>query len=260
MKRLLLVFAHPDDESFTAAGTIVKYQKAGWVVTLVCATHGEKGEAGPYAPVSSQKLGAIRQKELEEAAAVLGISHVSLLDYKDGKLATLEAGELENIIYKKMEETVPDCIITFNTTGISNHPDHIKISYATTFAFQKYAAWVEDQLRLRSDIKADVLPKLYYACMPQSIATFLKENKNIPTQSFGKPWVGIADKLVTAVIDIKRFSGVKRKALLSHRSQQADVQRFLSFAANPLARYEYFILRMHGTTEVFMGKNDRVSN
>ncbi|MBI5619952.1 hypothetical protein HY950_03250, partial [Candidatus Gottesmanbacteria bacterium] len=47
---------------------------------------------------------------------------------------------------------------------------------------------------------------------------------------------------------------------LSHRSQQADVQRFLSFAANPLARYEYFILRMHGTTEVFMGKNDRVSN
>ena len=70
----------------------------------------------------------------------------------------------------------------------------------------------------------------------------------------------VPDKLVTTVIDISRFTGLKRKALLSHRSQQVDVQRFLSFAANPLAKHEYFILRMHGTTEVFMGKNDRVFN
>lgn len=260
MKKLLLVFAHPDDESFATGGTVAKYQKAGWEVFLLCATRGEKGEVGPYASLSAGKLGAIRQKELEQAAALLGISHVTVLDYKDGKLAGLEAGELEESIYKKMEEIIPDCIITFDTTGISNHPDHIKISYATTFAFQKYAAWIEDQLRERSDIASDILPKLYYACMPESVAAFLKKNKNIPTQSFGKPWAGTTDKLVTTVIDIARFTGVKRKALLSHRSQQADVQRFLSFAANPLAKHEYFILRMHGTTEVFMGKNDRVSN
>lgn len=260
MKKLLLVFAHPDDESFAVGGTVAKYHKAGWEVNLICATRGQKGEVGPHTSVSSQELGAIRQKEMEEAAAVLGISNVTLLDYKDGELARLESGELEDVLCKKIEEIVPDCVITFDTTGISNHPDHIKISYATTFAFQKYSAWVEDQLRLRSDITADVLPKLYYACMPESAAAFLKKNKNIPSQSFGKPWVGTADKLVTTVIDIRQFTGVKRKALLSHRSQQQDVARFLSFAANPLAKHEYFILRMHGTTEVFMGKNDRVSN
>ena len=47
MKKILLVFAHPDDESFAAAGTVAKYVKAGWEVDLICATRGEKGEAGP---------------------------------------------------------------------------------------------------------------------------------------------------------------------------------------------------------------------
>lgn len=260
MKKLLLVFAHPDDESFAVAGTVAKYHKAGWEVSLVCATAGQKGEVGPYGSRSAEELGAIRKRELEEAAAILGISEVTVLDYRDGALARLEAGELEDKIHKKITEFIPDAVITFDTTGVSNHPDHIKISYATTFAFQKYAAWVEGQLRVRTDITADILPKLYYACMPQSVAAFLKKNKNIPSQSFGRPWQGVPDKQVTTVIDIRQITAVKRRALLAHRSQQGDVARFLSFAANPLAKREYFILRMHGMTEVFMGKNDRVSN
>ena len=53
---------------------------------------------------------------------------------------------------------------------------------------------------------------------------------------------------------------VKKKALKSHVSQENDVNRFLSSGGNPLIHQEYFIFRMHGTKEVFMGKNDRVSS
>ncbi len=260
MKKLLLVFAHPDDETFTAAGTVAKYVKAGWEVDLVCATRGEKGEVGPYEHATPARLGEIRQKELEEAAAVLGISHVSFLDYKDGDLAQLEYGELEDILYKKIQEIVPDCVVTFDTTGISNHPDHIKICYATTYAFQTYAAWVSGQLQEMGKQQKGAEPKLYYACMPESLAAYLVKAKNIPAESFGKPWEGVSDKLITTVIDVGVYKGVKRRALTCHVSQQKDINRFLSLANHPLLSREYFILRMHGTTEVFMGKNDRVSN
>ena len=260
MKKILLVFAHPDDESFTTAGTVAKYVKAGWEVDLVCATRGEKGEVGLYVSATPAKLGEIRQKELEQAARKLGISNVTFLDYKDGELEELEYGELEDILYRKIEETVPDCVITFDTTGISNHPDHIKVCFATTYAFQKYAAWVGDQLQKIGSEQKGAEPKLYYACMPESLAAYLIKLKNIPDESFGRPWKGSLDKLITAVIDVGAYKSVRRRALQCHVSQQKDVSRFLSLANHPLLSREYFILRMHGTTEVFMGKNDRVSN
>ena len=260
MKKLLLSFAHPDDESFAAAATVAKYVKAGWSVDLICATRGEQGGAGPYGEVSKERLGEIRRKELEKAATLLGISSVTFLGYMDGTLADEPPGELEDVIYRKMEELVPDAVITFDTTGVSNHPDHVKICYATTFAFQKYAFWIENRLGENAEYKEEHAPKLYYACLPESIVNFLKKNKVIPQESFGKPWLGTEDKHITTVINGKAFAAVKKKALLCHKTQQDDVNRFLSFAKNPLVSHEYFMLRLHGTREVFMGKNDRVSS
>ena len=96
--------------------------------------------------------------------------------------------------------------------------------------------------------------------MPESIATYLKKQKNIPQELFNKPWNGTPDERITTVIDTGKFTGVKKKALGAHISQQADVKRFLSLPRHPLLSQEHFILRMHGTKEVFMGKNDRVFN
>jgi LmbE family N-acetylglucosaminyl deacetylase len=259
MKRLLLVFAHPDDESFNCGGTVPKYVKAGWQVDLICATRGEDGSRGPYTDLPQDQLGDIRQKELQKAAVTLGVNSITFLGYRDGTLSAQTVGELEDKVYKKMEELVPDAVITMDTTGISNHPDHIKMSYVTTYAFQKYAAWIEGQLKDQEEA-AQVFPKLYYACMPESVAEYLKKKKTLPAQSFGKPWRGTLDKYVTTVIDIMKFAATKKKALASHISQQEDVDRFLSLPTQPLLKHEYFILRMQGATEVFMGKNDVVSN
>lgn len=79
MKRLLLVFAHPDDESFSCAGTVAKYVAAGWKVDLICATRGEDGSRGPYVDLPKDQLGDIRQKELQKACVTLGINSITFL-------------------------------------------------------------------------------------------------------------------------------------------------------------------------------------
>jgi LmbE family N-acetylglucosaminyl deacetylase len=260
MKKMLLVFAHPDDESFTCGSLIPKYVKAGWQVDLVCATRGEVGTSGPYTDVTPEQLGEIRQKELEKAGTHLGIHSITYLGYMDGSLHSEEPGELEEKIYQKMEELVPDCVITFDTTGLTNHPDHIRICFAATYAFQKYAFFIEEHLKGTPGYEEENAPKLYYVCAPEGVVSYLQKNKVLPKESYGRPWIGTADKFVSVVISTKGFEKKKKEALKMHKTQEEEVQRFLSFARNPLMKQEYFIWRMHGTREVFMGNNDRVAS
>ena len=257
---MLCVFAHPDDESFTSAATIAKYVKAGWNVDLICATRGEKGETGFLGEKTPQELAVVRQKELENACAVLGIQKMEFLDYVDGELKTDPPGKLENVIYEKMIESIPDIVITFDTSGISNHPDHIRLSFATTFAFQKYAKDIEEALIKNPEYSENAAPKLYYACVPDSAVEYLKKMKIFPEISFEKPWVGTPDKFVTTAISCDGFQLIKKRALRSHVSQSTDVDRFLSLTNNPLVHKEFYVQRYHGTREVFMGKMDRVSS
>lgn len=247
MKKMIGVFAHPDDESFLAGGTIAKYSKAGWTIDLVCATRGEAGERGVHED-TVEPLGEIREKELSKAAEFLGVRSVTFLDYKDGTLANIPPGEIEDTLIQLFEKENPDIVITFEPSGVTNHPDHIKVSNATTFAFQKYAKGKYHE------------PKLYYTCIPQSVASYLLEKKVLPKESFGKPWRAVEDKKITTVIDIQTNSKKKLKALQFHESQAYDILRFYSIDTNPLVKQEYFILRMVGFTEVFIGKSDRVAN
>lgn len=279
MKRIVGIFAHPDDESFTCGGTFAKYAKSGATIDLICASRGEAGDAGPYEHAKGEKLGVIRQRELEVAATVLGCTSLTFLDYKDGVLATRTPGDIEDVLFRKMVELTPNIVITFEPGGISNHPDHVKISLAATYAFQKYAASIKEvtkrgisplnpprhardvwQISFAQTIANEDDPKLYYACMPQSAAEYLKKQKIIPAESFEKPWTGTSDKMITTVIDITKFQSAKIKALASHSTQREDVEKFLSLPSNPLLRQEFFYLRLQGDQEVFMGKNDRVAN
>ena len=52
MKKMLLVFAHPDDESFTTGGMVSKYSENGWEIDLCCVTNGERGQTGTYENLS----------------------------------------------------------------------------------------------------------------------------------------------------------------------------------------------------------------
>jgi LmbE family N-acetylglucosaminyl deacetylase len=263
MKKMLLVFAHPDDETFTVGGTVAAYAASGWHVECILATGKDE-----------------RAKEAERAGKLLGIQHIQFLDKPDGELQSVTPGTLEDLIVKKMEEYLPDVVITHDTTGIDNHPDHIKVCYATTFAFQKYVetfeeiktgvverkgrgyVWKEDAFkRAFGDVNPENIdPKLYYACMPTSVVGFMQKSKFIAKESYGLPVRGTADKFVTTVIDIKDTKLTKGKALLCYESQKEKVEQFISFDKNPQHNQEWFVLRMQGIHEVFMGKNDRVAD
>ena len=274
MKKLLVVAAHPDDESFPTGGTIAKYAQAGWMVDLVTATCGEAGSTGPYGTLAPEKLGKVRQRELEDAAKILGISSVTFLDYIDGTLKSLPAGDPEDKIFRELVRRIPNVVITYEPGGISNHPDHIRLTNATTFSFQKYASLIDDlysdtltksktvfpELLARVEVGDRLEPKLYFVCIPESIGAHLQSIKAFPPISFGKPWSTIPDKKITTVVEVTKFAAKKRRALLAHETQKSDVERFLRIPNNPFLSQEHYVLRMQGTHEVFMGKTDAVSN
>lgn len=103
MKRpILLVFAHPDDESFGLAGTVLKYTRQGVPVDLVCATQGEKG---PRLDVPAHMdTGTVRVAELRAAAAIMGIRNIYLLGYIDGELDAADADEIMNKVLEIMRQ------------------------------------------------------------------------------------------------------------------------------------------------------------
>ncbi len=280
MNTMLLVIAHPDDESFYVGGTVARYAREGWDIHVIAVTSGERGSSGEYGDVKKEALTLIRQDELRAAASVLGINHVTFLDFPDGELKDSTPGLIEEQVNRIMRKILPDIVITHDTTGINNHPDHIRVSFATTYAFQKYAAYLAgyqdpadltrgrgklwklaEHERLFGETGAfSTEPKLYYTCLPESSVRYLRREKQIQEESHGKPWMGTPDKYITTIIDIKPTQLVKGKALLCHKSQMEEVDRFISFARNPSVEREYFILRMQGVHEVFMGKEDRVAD
>jgi len=276
MNSMLIFVAHPDDESFSMGGTIARYAKNGCYIHLVVATNGEKGDSGDFHESDEQSLGLIRQEEAKKAGRILGIEKIDFLNLPDLGLRQLTPGTLEDPLYDFMENELPDVVITHDPTGITNHPDHIKMCYAVTYAFQKYAArlsqiknigetlrgrgkiWKQDEyMRAFGDTHTlSKEPKLYYSCMPQSSIQFLLKEKQIPDMSFGKPWKGTPDKDITTIIDIVDTQLIKGRALLCHRTQMKNVDRYLSFIKNPGVFQEWFVLRMQGIFEVYMGKND----
>lgn len=242
MGKLLGIFAHPDDETIAPGGTLAKYAKNGWQVDIVTATRGDAG-GDPE----------VRSKELKEAADKLGVRSLTILDFKDGKLGEMSPGDIEDALVKVLTDGQPDAVITHEPNGITNHPDHIKMCYAATFAFQTYAG-----SRVDANPDDPNPPKLYYMCFPESLMTYLVKSKRFPSEYHDMPVLGMEDKRITTVIDIKRFVAVKRKALELHVTQQSVLEKYLT--NDQFFHKEYFVLRMIGEKEVFMGKNDRVSD
>jgi LmbE family N-acetylglucosaminyl deacetylase len=134
-RRLLGVFAHPDDEVFCAGGTIARAADAGAEVMIVSATRGEQGQIRDPTAATRRTLGAVRERELWAAAAELGAQHAQVLAYPDGNLQQHRAS-LGVAISDIMGQFDPDTVITFGADGGYGHPDHVTISEVTTETFR----------------------------------------------------------------------------------------------------------------------------
>lgn len=129
-KRMLVILAHPDDESFAVGGTLAKYAHQDVQVILLCATRGEAGIPG----VSPSEAGEIRERELRRAANHLGIE-VYLSGFPDGQLANTDPETLLEHIACWIDLVQPQVILTFGPEGVSGHPDHVTISQIVTQAY-----------------------------------------------------------------------------------------------------------------------------
>ena len=134
-RRLLGVFAHPDDEVFCAGGTIARAADAGAEVMIVSASRGEQGQIRDPTAATRRTLGAVRERELWAAAAQLGAQHAQVLAYPDGNLQHYRSS-LGDAIADIMRQFDPDTVVTFGADGGYGHPDHIAVSELTTATFR----------------------------------------------------------------------------------------------------------------------------
>lgn len=132
--RLLSVFAHPDDETFCAGGTLAKYAAAGAESMVVSATRGQCGQIRDARAATRATLGEVRERELVRACKELGVEHAVCLDYMDGTLNNVHTDVLVGEIVSIIRRFRPDVVITFDSSGAYGHLDHIAISRATTRA------------------------------------------------------------------------------------------------------------------------------
>ncbi|MHB8077006.1 PIG-L deacetylase family protein [Desulfosporosinus fructosivorans] len=199
-KQMLLIFAHPDDESFALGGTIAKYAEQGVNITLVAAT---KGEAGKVAGICKpEDLGSIREKELRNAAGVLGIANIIFLGYRDKDVPSAPPLEIVEKLVRIIRDVRPQVIITFGADGSSGHRDHRAIHHYTKAAVQ----FAKEQIELDWGTPY-TLPRLCYV----------------------RPgWRLSADKLLEAdyTISVSVWAERKWQAILEHQTQAGSRQRF----------------------------------
>lgn len=128
--KLLCVFAHPDDETLGMGSTLAKYGREGVETYLITATRGERGWPTTTHPGLAE-VARIRTKELEDAAAILGIRRVTFLNYIDGDLDKVDRDEAISQIVGEVRRVRPQVVITFDPFGGYGHPDHIAIAQYT---------------------------------------------------------------------------------------------------------------------------------
>src|SRR5262249_31822661 len=122
----VLLLAHPDDESFFAAGTIARHVAEGTRVGLVCATRGERGATSDLCTI--EELPRVREAELREAARILGIHELDILPFQDQQLAKAPVDEVRRSAVRMIRRMRPDTVFTFDPEGANQHTDHIAIS------------------------------------------------------------------------------------------------------------------------------------
>ena len=166
-RRLLGVFAHPDDEVFCAGGTMARAAEAGAEVMIVSATRGEQGQIRDPAAATRRTLGAVREGELRAAAAELGVRRVEVLGYPDGALQH-HRSSLGAAIADIMRRFDPDTVITFGADGGYGHPDHVAVSEMATEAFR---ALVRDHHRGQRLYHAVFPPRR--TCMAEELAHWI---------------------------------------------------------------------------------------
>lgn len=185
---VLAVVAHPDDESFGLGGLLDAFVRAGSEVSVLCLT---RGEASTLHGVPGE-LDVLRERELREAAAVLGLASAVLSDHPDGGLSGLDPVVLATEVREAVARSHAEGLLVFDPSGVTGHPDHV----AATAAALRAAAPAE-------------LPVLGWT-VPADVAKRLNDE-------LGTGFVGHEPSQVDLTVTVDRTR--QRTACLAHASQ-----------------------------------------
>lgn len=234
-KRLLLVHAHPDDETINNGVTMAKYAALGAQVTLVTCTRGEEGEVlvnelANLASDKDDKLGEHREIELKDAMDELGIKDFRFLGapskkWRDSGMMGTPANDRDDVFWqadldeasielvKIILEIKPQVLITYDEFGGYGHPDHIKAHRVAMRAAELAAnqGWQ--------------VSKIYWNTMPRSVIQMgIEKMKEVGSDFFGaesaddlpfaKP-----DELVSTVVNAPEYVPAKLAAMKAHATQ-----------------------------------------
>lgn len=118
--RVLVVVAHPDDESFGLGAVIDGFVRRGATVGVHCLTRGEASTLG----VAHGDLADIRARELREAGCVLGVTQTTLHHWPDGALDHTDHDALVADVRQAVDDAAPEGLLVFDPSGVTGHPDH----------------------------------------------------------------------------------------------------------------------------------------
>jgi N-acetyl-1-D-myo-inositol-2-amino-2-deoxy-alpha-D-glucopyranoside deacetylase len=201
-RRVVAVFAHPDDETILAGGTLAACAAKGVETALVCATRGELGPGG-----GPGRIGARREAELRAACRELGVESVSVLGFSDGTLADAGA-ELEEALTRALVALRPDAVVTFGPEGLYWHPDHLAVHEAVGGAADRLPAPVA---RLYATVPAGAIQALADEAHARGLGTDLW---GLEPGAFGAP-----SESITTVVDVRAHLDRKVAALGKYASQ-----------------------------------------
>ncbi|WP_210585661.1 N-acetyl-1-D-myo-inositol-2-amino-2-deoxy-alpha-D-glucopyranoside deacetylase [Streptomyces sp. GESEQ-35] len=245
-RRLLLVHAHPDDESINNGATMAKYAAEGARVTLVTCTLGERGEVIPpeLRHLTGTALGEYRLRELTAAMSELGVEDFRLLGgpgrYRDSGMMGLadnddpdcfwqaDVDEAAARLVEVIREVRPQVLVTYDDNGGYGHPDHIQAHRVAMRAAAQTGLGIQ---------------KVYWNRVPRPAAeaAFARLQDDLPGLPFGKSAAvddvpGVVDEAqITTLIDGTAYAAAKAAAMRAHATQ-IDVAEPYFALSNDLAQ------------------------
>ena len=256
--RLLLVHAHPDDETINNGATMAMYAALGAEVTLVTCTRGEEGEVlveehAHKAAAHDDLLGDHREIELADAMKALGITDYRFLGapskkYRDSGMMGTEPNNRSDCFWQAdleeatgyltaiIDEVKPHILITYDEFGGYGHPDHIQ-AHRVAMAAAEQSEWQ--------------IEKIYWNVMPKSV---IQEGID-KMRELGSDFMGTDnaddlpfckdDSFVTAHIDGNKYVDAKMDAMRAHATQISVDGPFFALSNNlglQVWGHEYYTL------------------
>lgn len=225
MKKILFgIFAHPDDEAFGPAGTLLLETRAGTELHLISLTAGEAG----MNPDNVEDLPSTRLEEWHKAGQLIGATGMHHFEYTDGTLNNIDHLEITDRIFNLVQESIKDEddvtieFMSMDLNGVTGHIDHIVAGRSACLAYYR--------------LKNMGLPmsKLRLACVPREFAQELNVD-------FVYMEAGRSEDEIDEIIDARSVVNEVLEIMHTHHSQRSDAETQINALGDRVAMNHFIV-------------------